>query len=37
VIFAIAFFYARQHPHVEDGEEAAAQKVDQLDRELPFN
>ena len=34
VIFAIAFFYARKHPHVEIEEEEAAQKVDQLDNNL---
>src|SRR5687767_2636988 len=34
VIFAIAFFYARKHPHVEHEEEAAAQKVDQMDKDL---
>ena len=37
VIFAIAFFYARQHPHVEAEEEAAAHDVDQMDKDLPFN
>jgi YkoY family integral membrane protein len=30
VIFAIAFFYARKHPHVETDEEAAAKEADQL-------
>jgi YkoY family integral membrane protein len=34
VIFAIAFLYARRHPHVEREEEIAAQKVDQLENEL---
>ena len=34
VIFAIAFFYARKHPHVEPEEEAAAKKVDQLENNL---
>jgi YkoY family integral membrane protein len=34
VIFAIAFFYARKHPHVEVGEEAAAHDVDQMDNNL---
>jgi predicted tellurium resistance membrane protein TerC len=34
VIFAIAFFYARKHPHVEVEEEAAAHKVDQLEKDL---
>jgi YkoY family integral membrane protein len=34
VIFAIAFFYARKHPHVEVEEEAAAKKVDQLEDNL---
>ena len=34
VIFAIAFFYARKHPHVEVDEEAAAKKVDQLENDL---
>ena len=34
VIFAIAFFYARKHPHVEVDEEEAAHKVDQLDNDL---
>ena len=34
VIFAIAFFYARKHPHVEVDEEAAAKKVDQLENNL---
>jgi predicted tellurium resistance membrane protein TerC len=31
VIFAIAFFYARRHPHIEDEEQTAAKRVDQLD------
>ena len=26
VIFAIAFFYARKHPHVEEDEEEAAKR-----------
>jgi YkoY family integral membrane protein len=34
VIFAIAFFYARKHPHVEHEEEAAAHKVDQMEKDL---
>lgn len=34
VIFAIAFFYARKHPHVEAEEETAAKKVDQLQDNL---
>ena len=34
VIFAIAFFYARKHPHVELNEEDAARKVDQLENDL---
>ena len=34
VIFAIAFFYARKHPHVESEEEAAAHKVDQMEDNL---
>ncbi len=37
VIFAIAFFYARQHPRVETEEEAAAHDVDQMEKDLPFN
>jgi predicted tellurium resistance membrane protein TerC len=34
VIFGIAFFYARKHPHVEVEEEAAAHNVDQMDNNL---
>jgi hypothetical protein len=34
VIFAIAFFYARKHPHVEDEEESAAKKVDLIGKDL---
>jgi YkoY family integral membrane protein len=34
VIFAIAFFYARKHPRVEEEEEAAAKKIDQMDKDL---
>ena len=34
VIFAIAFLYARRHPHTEPAEQAAAQKVDQMENEL---
>ena len=35
VIFAIAFLYARRHPHVETEEETAAPDVDRLgDRAL---
>ena len=34
VIFAIAFFYARKHPHTEEDEEEAAKSVDQLDDNL---
>jgi predicted tellurium resistance membrane protein TerC len=34
VIFAIAFLYARKHPHIEHEEEAAAKKVDQLENDL---
>jgi YkoY family integral membrane protein len=34
VIFAIAFFYARKHPSVEQGEEAAALQVDRMEKDL---
>jgi YkoY family integral membrane protein len=34
VIFIIAFLYARQHPHEEADEEAAARNVDQLENRL---
>lgn len=34
VIFGIAFLYARQHPHTEVEEEAAAHKVDQMEKDL---
>jgi YkoY family integral membrane protein len=34
VIFAIAFLYARKHPHEEPEEESAARKVDQLEKDL---
>ena len=34
VIFIIAFLYARRHPHVEVEEEAAAQDVDRLEKDL---
>ena len=37
VIFAVAFFYARRHPHVEAEEETAAHDVDQMNKDLPFN
>jgi YkoY family integral membrane protein len=31
VIFVIAFFYARKHPHTEPVEEAAARRVDEIE------
>jgi YkoY family integral membrane protein len=34
VIFAIAFFYARRHPHVEPDDEEAAKSVDQLEGDI---
>jgi YkoY family integral membrane protein len=34
VIFAIAFLYARKHPHTEPEEEAAARDVDKLGKDL---
>ena len=34
VIFAIAFLYARKHPSTEIGEEEAAHKVDQMEKDL---